>query len=189
MATEFLDPNSTVTTSWTIPSSHTSIDDAVRSPTNANSGGDGNNLTCDIKNDTGEERFGCPNAVNAGTASSISVKAYAFSGATVSLYGNVRIANVWQTIANMNLVQDVEGWYTATFNGTWDMATLTNMGLGLQPGNALGIGDLLIYAAYLEITYAPSGGGPANTSLAIPQFGGVLSNLATNKVATLPHLT
>jgi len=162
MALEFLDPNSDIAGDKT----YTDIDDAVRDPTDAETGGDGNNIFLSGKADNMTTYdFGCESAVNTGTATKIVLKIFHSIVGTFSKEVNIRINSTWQTGQSPGGT-GVAAWNNITWNGSWDMATeIKNMGLRLDVIADMGGGDdWQIHAAYLEVTYTAGAGSPAGPS-------------------------
>lgn len=156
MTTFYLDPNSDISTP--AGGTYSNIDDGVRAPTDPTTGGDGvYNLYNDKDDNNDEDQFGCETPVGAtGTVTAIYLKFYSSNagGGDFIPSGNIRVNGTWQTAQSYS---EGGGWTTLTFTGSWNAATLTNMGMAFSTTDLANGESHRINAAYLE--FDASGGG------------------------------
>lgn len=159
MTIAYCDPNSDVTYTWADDGAndYADIDDAVRSPTNAKTEGDGNYLDAGPTDDLEEAVFGMTEPIELGTVTQIVLYMHAENGsAALNVDIRVKLNGSWQAAGTVN-VSGV-GWYTKTYTGSWNALTdLWPMQIGIKTPTMGKSDDLFVYAAYVELTYTTGG--------------------------------
>lgn len=166
MTTDYGDPNSDVAYPWgdDAATDYTRVNDGVRSPTNASTSGDGQSCVGRSFDDLEEAIFGCTEPSISGTVSQVVVYVHAESGSGSALTVPTRAYydGSYQTASNLSI--DGANWYTVTYGSlSIAAASLFPWRIGIKTPLMGKSDDLYIYAAYLEVTYAPDDPPPIFT--------------------------
>lgn len=178
MSTAYADPNSDVTYTWSdnAATDYTRVDDGVRDPTNAASGGDGQNCIAGDADDSEIATFGCTQPSISGTVTQVKVKVFAGTGGpTISTDIGAYFGGSTRTASSHSISSAT--WYTTTYSGLSIAAgSFYPCRINITPGGINKGDQLSVSGCYLEITY--SGG----TAVVIPdpvvlQLGVVAASL------------
>ncbi len=165
MSTAYADPNSDVAYTWAdnAATDYTRVDDGVRDPTDASTSGDGQQCVAGDADDSEIATFGCTEPSISGTVTQVKVKVFMTTGGpSISVDVGAYFGGSNRTASSHTPTSAT--WYTTTYSSLSIAAgSFYPCKINITPG-AIGKGDqLTVYAAYLEITYTPAGGGSTHS--------------------------
>ena len=147
MATEYLDPNSNITSVWKTYN-YTNIDNGVRQPSTNTS----DYIQWNKSDDDEIQAYGMSNLSSLTSITSIKVWVYGKrTSHDPDLQCRINVGGSYEDYQNFGLTS-TSSWHSLTFNGTWTDTDVNALGVYFLSGSIGGFSDNKIYLVYAEIT-------------------------------------
>jgi len=147
MATEYLDPNSNITSVWKTYN-YTNIDNGVRQPSTNTS----DYIQWNKSDDDEIQAYGMSNLSSLTSITSIKVWVYGKrTSDDPDLQCRINVGGSYEDYQNFGLTS-TSSWHSLTFNGTWTDTDVNALGVYFLSGSIGNFSDNKIYLVYAEIT-------------------------------------